>query len=411
MSIRTRILGIAAVAAIIGLVVWAFLPQPLRVETAVAQLRAFETTINEDGRTRLTDRYTVTAPIAARLERIALREGDVIRAGQSLATLHPLLSPLLDERTLIEQQAHVRAAEATLVRARTQIESAKVGLEVTEHDLRRAEQLARQGFISPSRLEADRLAVLAARKELDAAMASEKIAAHELEEAQAALSGVDPARLDGVAAARSITLRSPVSGQVLKLHQGSAATVSPGTALLDVGDISRLRIVAELLTTDALQVRPGSKVRIERWGGPQTLHGRVARIEPGAFTKVSALGVEEQRVNVIIELTSPQVLWSSLGDAYRVAVLIVTREVSSVLTVPVSAVFPRAQAARDEAMHAVFVVREGRARVQPVRMEARNSGHAWIRDGLQAGDEVIVYPPPAVKDGVRIHAMTPRPQP
>jgi HlyD family secretion protein len=409
MKTSTRLSLIAATVAGAALLVWAFMPQPIAVETAPARLAAFETSIDEDGRTRLADRYTVTSPIAARLDRISLREGDPVRAGQVIATLHPVLSPLLDERTIIEQQAHVRAAEATLTRARTQIESAKVGLDVAQHDLRRSEQLARQGFISPSRLESDRLAALAARKELDAAMAGEKIAAHELEQAEAALSGIDPARMNGTA--RSVMLRSPISGRLLKLHQGSAATVSPGTALVDIGDVSRLRIVAELLTTDALQTRPGSMVRIERWGGPESLQGRVERIEPGAFTKVSALGVEEQRVNVIIEIVSPQAQWASLGDAYRVAVRIITRQEASALTVPVSAVFPRAAAETGAPAHAVFLVRDDRAHLQPVRMQARNASQAWITEGLKAGDEVIVYPPPGVSEGVRIRRFAPRPQP
>jgi HlyD family secretion protein len=409
MKTSTRITAIAAALAGAALLVWAFMPQPTSVETAAARVAPFETSIDEDGRTRLADRYTVTSPIAARIDRITLREGDTVRAGQVIATLHPVVSPLLDERTIIEQQAHVRAAEATLIRARTQIESAKVGLDVAQHDLRRSEQLARQGFISPSRLETDRLTALAARKDLDSAMAGEKIAAHELEQAQAALSGVDPARMDGIT--RSVVLRSPISGRLLKLHQSSAATVSPATPLVDIGDISRLRIVAELLTTDALQTRPGGLVRIERWGGPETLQGRVERIEPGAFTKVSALGVEEQRVNVIIEITSPQAQWASLGDAYRVAVRIITRQEASALVVPVSAVFPRTVAVAGEPAHAVFVVRDDRAHLQAVRLEARNASQAWIREGLKAGDEVIVYPPPGVSEGVRIRRFTPRPQP
>ena len=409
MKTSARITVIAAALAGAALLVWAFMPQPIRVETAPARLAAFETSIDEDGRTKLADRYTVTSPITARMDRITLREGDVVRAGQIVATLHPVLPPLLDERTIIEQQAHVRAAEATLTRARTQIESAKVGLDVAQHDLRRSEQLARQGFISSSKLETDRLSALAARKELDAAMAGEKIAAHELEQAEAALSGVDPSRMDGIA--RSVVLRSPISGRLLKLHQSSAATVSPGTSLVDIGDVSRLRVVAELLTTDALQTRPGSMVRIERWGGPEPLQGRVERIEPGAFTKVSALGVEEQRVNVIIEIISPQAQWASLGDAYRVGVRIITRQEASALVVPVSAVFPRAAAGPGEPAHAVFLVREDRAHLQPVRMEARNSAWAWIREGLKAGDEVIVYPPPAVSEGTRVHRFVPRPQP
>jgi HlyD family secretion protein len=194
-------------------------------------------------------------------------------------------------------------------------------------------------------------------------------------------------------------LTAPVAGRVLKLHLASEGTVALGAPLLDIGDVSRLEVVAELLTADALRAVPGSAVRIERWGGPVALQGRVRRVEPAAFTKVSALGVEEQRVNVIIDITSPREQWAALGDGYRVGVRIVTRSEPQVLKVPVGAVFPQAAPASGPA---VFVADGGRARLRAVEVAARNGSEAWVKAGLKAGEAVLVYPPAGVGDGARI---------
>lgn len=188
-----------------------------------------------------------------------------------------------------------------------------------------------------------------------------------------------------------------------------------GTVLVEVGDTAQLEVVAPLLSTDALQVRPGSSVRIERWGGPGTLQGRVRSVEPAAFTKVSALGVEEQRVNVLIDLTSPSAQWAALGDGYRVVVRVLTREAEGATLVPVSALFPlpvvngSAPPAAEPAAPrmAVFVVDEGRARRVPVVLEARGGTHAWVKEGLQAGAQVVVYPPAALADGGRVRLRAP----
>ncbi len=257
-------------------------------------------------------------------------------AGDVVATLLPAFSPMLDERSLAEQQARVATAQAGVQLAATRIGAARVAVEQARNEQRRTEQLAQQGFVSASKIETDRLAVQAAQKELEAATDGERIARYELQQARAALNAVR----DGASGRGAFALRSPVAGRVLKVHHQSETAVATGTPLLEVGDTARMEIVAELLTTDALQAVPGSAVRIERWGGPTVLQGRVRRVEPAAFTKVSALGVEEQRVNVLIDITSPVAEWAALGDGYRVGVRIVTRSEGAVLRVPVSAVFP-----------------------------------------------------------------------
>jgi len=384
-----------AAAALVG---WAFAPRPLDVELATVTHGPFETTLDEDGRTRLAERYGVSAPLAGRLARITLREGDEVKAGDVVARLQPALTPLLDERSLREQRSRVEGAQAGVLQAGKRVEAARVALERARDDLKRSEQLAQQGFIAPTKLTGDRLAVQAAQKELEAADEGAHVARHELEQARVALGLVRAPAASGGA----FELRAPVSGRVLKVHVTSEATVALGTPLIEIGDVSRLEVVAELLTSDALQALPGSAVRIERWGGPVALQGRVRRVEPAAFTKVSALGVEEQRVNVLIDITSAPEQWRSLGDGYRVGLRLVTLANPKALQVPVSAVFPRT----DAPGMATFTVQDGRARLTPVDVGARNGATAWVRSGLAVGVQVIVYPPPAVRDGAHVKARS-----
>lgn len=394
MKKKTMLVMAGGTVLAVALVAWAFAPRPVEVEVATAAQGRFEATIEEDGRTRLRDRYVVSAPLAGVLGRIALREGDAVAVDAVVATLTPVLSPMLDERTLREQRARVDIALANVARVAARIEGAEVALRQARNEMTRSEQLANQGFVSPTKLDTDRLAVQAAQKDLDAAAQERHVAGHEVEQARAALSAVQ--RKPG--AARAFELRAPVAGRVLRVLQTSESAVALGTPLVELGDTTRLEIVAELLTTDALQARPGSPVVIERWGGPGTLQGRVRLVEPGAFTKVSALGVEEQRVKVLIDITSPFGQWQALGDGYRVGVRIVTQSADGALKVPVGAVFPQ----REGGM-AVFVAEGGRARLRKVEIAARNGGEAWVRSGLAAGATVIVYPPPSVVDGQRIH--------
>jgi HlyD family secretion protein len=384
--------GVAAVLAA-GLLAWAFAPRPVQVETAQVTQGRFEATIDEDGKTRLRDRYIVSAPLAGAVDRITLREGDTVKAGDVVATLMPALSPLLDDRTLREHHARVGVAEANVLRVEARIEVARLGLKQAHNEAQRSEQLARQGFVSPTKAETDALSVQAAVKELDAATQERHVARHEAEQARAAI-----AAARGSGQGRAFVLRAPVSGRVLKVAQTSAATVGLGTPLLELGDTAHMDVVAELLTTDALQARPGSRVVIERWGGPGTLDGRVRLVEPAAFTKVSALGVEEQRVKVLIDITTPPEQWRALGDGYRVAVRIVTEDRDGATTVPVSAVFPRP----DAAGMAVFMLDGGRARLVNVQLGARNGSQAWVKQGLTSGDEVIVYPPAQLRDGLKV---------
>jgi HlyD family secretion protein len=397
MKKKTWIYLATGVLAAVALLAWAFAPRPVEVEVAQATRGRFEATIDEDAKTRLRDRYVVSAPLAGQLDRISLRDGDVVKAGDPLATLAPVLSPMLDERTRRELQARVEVAEAQVLRTDARIERAKVSLQQARNELSRSEQLAKQGFVSPTKVDNDRLAVLAAQKELEAASSERNVARHEVEQARTALIAV---RSPDRSASRRMVLRAPIDGRVLRVVQPSEAAVALGTPLLELGDTRRLEIVAELLTTDALKTPPGSRVVIERWGGEGLLEGRVRLIEPAGFTKVSALGVEEQRVRVLIDITSPPGRWEALGDSFRVGVRIVTLSLDDAVKVPVSAVFP--VPGSENGGMAVFKVVDGRAQRVPVAVGARNGVEAWVRSGLQPGDVVVVYPPSEVKEGVRV---------
>jgi HlyD family secretion protein len=399
MKTRTWVLAGVGGLAVAAALAWAFAPRAVPVETAAAALGRFEATIDEDGKTRLRDRYLVSAPLAGLLDRITLREGDAVQAGDVVATLTPVLSPLLDARTMREQQVRVEITQANVLRVKARIERAKVALQQAQNEAQRSELLARQGFVAHTKLDADRLAVLAAQKELQAGNEELHVAGHEVDQARAALVAVQRPAAGGAAGAGGFVVRAPAAGRVLRVLQASEATVALGTPLLELGDTGRMEVVAELLTTEALQARIGSQVLIERWGGPQPLQGRVRLVEPGAFTKVSALGVEEQRVKVLIDITSPPEQWRMLGDGYRVGVRIVTQSVDGAMMVPVSAVFPVPDTPGGMA---VFALEGGRARTQPVELAGRNGAQAWVKKGLKAGDSVIVYPPAAVKHGVRV---------
>ncbi len=408
MKTRTWITAALGMLTLGAALVWAFAPRPLPVETAAVVQGPFEAHIEEEGKTLLAERYVVTAPLAGQLARITLKEGDAVAAGAAVAALAPVLPAMLDERSRRELQARQQVAEAATQRAATRIARAEVGVEQAQMELRRAEPLSQQGFIAPTRLDTDRLALRAAQQELAAAQAERHMARHELEQARAALGATraagGPKRAAG-GGTGGLVLRAPVAGQVLRVLQGSEGTVAMGTPLLELGDTARLEVVAELLTSDALAAQPGSRVVIDRWGGPSLLQGRLLRIEPGAFTKVSALGVEEQRVRVHIGITSPRELWQRLGDGYRVGVRIVVLEQAQALQVPASAVFPLPHA--EHAGHAVFAVDGGRARRVAVQVRAHNAGTAWIADGLAPGTAVVVYPPTALQDGQRVALRRP----
>lgn len=385
-------LGAAAVAAL----VWAFSPRPVEVEIATVQQGIFEQAIEEDGQTRLKNRYAVSAPVAARLARTTLREGDSLAAGDIVAVLAPVMSSMVDERSARELAARLRASSAGMQSATARLERARVSMEEARLDLKRNQQLADDGFVSTARLDTARLGLAAAQRELEAASAEREVALHERAQAAAALQPITTSGASG----RLLVVRSPISGVVLKVPLQSEATITAGTVLLEVGDPAQMEVVAELLTTDAVQAQPGTRAVIERWGGPP-VQGKVRRIEPAAFTKVSALGIEEQRVKVLIDIVDPPGTWRNLGDGFRVGVRVITTSVDQVLVIPVGALFTQGDG------FAVYRLDGNRARLQPVELGGRNGTSAWIRKPLAAGQSVVVYPSSTVVDGKRVKVRKP----
>jgi HlyD family secretion protein len=400
---RRRIVVFVLAAAALAAAVLALLPSPLPVETAPAATGPLSVSIDEEGRTRARDRYTVAAPIAGRLERVALRAGDTVTRGQELAVLH--LAPL-DPREREAAAGKVLTAEALKREAVENLAHAKADAAQAVRDRERAEQLHQKGYSALQELEQARNAEIAALKSAEAARFRVEAAQSEVAVAKAALLAGEGGAADEQ---RRISLRAPVDGRVLGVHEQSERVVPAGTPILEIGDASRLEIVVEALSTDAVRVRPGMPVNLAGWGGAGTLPAIVRTVEPAAFTKISALGVEEQRVNVIADLTGPP---GPLGDGYRVEARIVTWSADSVLKVPASAVFRRAAGAAEptgsvlptgEAREwAVFTVAGGRAHLRPLAAGHRTAAEVEVLAGIAAGERVVLHPPNELRDGARV---------
>ncbi|MGB8857342.1 MAG: efflux RND transporter periplasmic adaptor subunit [Burkholderiales bacterium] len=389
-----RIVSVVLLLALAGLLAWSFMPRPLEVEIAQVIKGRFVQTIDEDGRTRVRNRFIVSAPLAGRLERISLLEGDKVEKNAVLANIYPSVPALLDVRTEQELKARVGAAEAGKLRAAVNVERAQVALLQAKADYERTRKLASESFVSPTKLEADRLNVALSEKGLDSAKQEVHLAEHDLEVARSALMQVrNPA---AASSGKLWPVRSPVTGRVLKVVQQNETVVNVGTPLLELGNAHDLEVLVDVLTSEAVRIAPGATVLFERWGGAEKLEGLVRLIEPSAFTKISALGVEEQRVNVIIDIISEPEKWRAVGDGYRVEARIVVNALADATLIPVSALF------RDGERWAVFALADGRAVKRNVQTGARSGLVAVVEQGLQPGDNVIIYPGDAVKNEAKV---------
>ena len=404
-----RIPLVVFVLAVVAGIVYAFLPQPVEVDAAPVTRGLLQVTIVDDGKTRVEEPYTVSAPLAGRLLRIELEPGDAVAEGQTvLATIEPTDPELLNERELAEAAARVKAAEAAVSRSQAALARVREELRNAETDYARLRELGQQNAATQRQVEQAELAFRSATEDYRAAVFSEEIAEYELELARAALRRTRPESdppAETPAGAETDTgrpepwqfpIRSPITGEVLRVFQESMTVVNPGTRLVEVGDPQALELEIDVLSTDAVRIEPGNRVIVEHWGGDAPLEARVKRVEPSAFTKVSALGVEEQRVNVIAEFVTPPAERPSLGDAFRIEARIVVWENPDVLKVPTSALFRRG----DD--WAAFVVRQGRAELQPVTIGHTSGLEAEVLEGLAAGDLVILHPSDRVQDGVRV---------
>lgn len=381
-------LTVGVVAAVL---LWAFWPSPVPADFAIVEAGPLQVTIDDEGETRVRDKYVVSAPLPGRMQRIELEPGDPVGRRTVLALFEPADPALLDVRTRAEIQARVRAAEASAGAARAERERTRADLMYARSELKRYRELADAAIAPRDRLEAAERQVKTLEEGSRSAEFSVRAAEHQLEVARAAL-------LQSRGGGRGVAIRlySPIDGVVLKRVQESEAVVPTGQPLLEVGDVARLEIVSDLLSTAAVRVRPGQKVLIEQWGGDRPLVGRVRRVEPSGFTKISALGVEEQRVNVVIDLSGPREEWQSLGDGYRVEVRIIVWEKDKVLKVPTSSLF------RHDGRWAVYRVEHDRAVQRGVDIGQRSGLEAEVLSGLQAGDRILVYPSDQVRDGVKV---------
>jgi HlyD family secretion protein len=386
----------AVVLLVLALLVWAFMPTPREIEIATVTQGRFERSVQEDGKTRLRDRYVVSTPLTGRVARINLKQGDTVQHGATVATLWPVSPALLDERARAEQVARIGAMQASVARTQANVERASAALDNARAELKRSETLAQQGFVSPNQNETGRLNVRLREKELDSARQEENAARHELDQSRIALKQFSQTTQDGQQ--RTYPVKAPVSGKVLKVPQQSEGVMAAGTPLMEIGDPTQLEVVVDILTEDAAQIKPGTLVQLANWGGPDVLEGTVRLIEPAAFTKVSALGVEEQRVNAIVDITSPPDKWQTLSDGFKVDVRLLVQVVENAVKVPVSALFPVG------ARSALFVLDKGHARLQEIEVAARNGVEAWVKSGLTPGTQVIVYPDTKLKDGDRVKA-------
>lgn len=373
-------------------------PTTVLVDGAAATRGPLQVTVDEEGKTRIRERYIVAAPLAGRLQRVALKAGDTVEAGTTvLATIEAVDPALLDPRAEAESEARVKAAAAIQEQTVPNLEAARARHELARKELERANELLKDNVISQQEMDSAVAQERSAAEELKSAQFAEKIAAFELEQAQAALLRSRPGASDGGDSANWI-IRAPVSGRVLRVLQESSVVVQPGTPLIELGDPADLEVEVDVLSADAMRIEPGAKVVLERWGGTQPLMGRVRLVEPAGFTKISALGVEEQRVWILVDFDDSTSSQRPLGDAYRVETRIVTWESDHALKVPSGALF------RDGDDWAVFVLEKGKARLRKLQVGHNNGIEAEVLDGLTEGETAIVHPGDQIRDGISAKA-------
>jgi HlyD family secretion protein len=390
---KRKWLLLAALALVVAAVIYGLTQKSVRVQTEIVSRGPLQVTVEEDGKTRVIDRYVVTVPVSGFLKRIRLDEGDPVSAGTTLAVLEPLRAENLDPRTHARTLADVKAAEAAVKKAEEDLEAVRANHAYAQAEYRRMQALSDEGIVSKD--DFDRAEAEAQRA--DAALKSAKFAVevsrHQLEAARTALKYTAEAE---AAPSQAIEINSPVEGRVFKVLRENEGVVASGESVIEIGDPSAIEVEVDLLSADAVKVRPGTAVLFERWGGGNPLEGRVRVVEPSGFTKISALGVEEQRVLVISDITSPPEEWENLGDGYRVDTSFLVWEGEDVLRAPESALF------RHENGWAVFVVEDGRAVLKPVTLGQRNGISAEIVSGLSEGEEVIIHPGRTVENGARV---------
>lgn len=396
-----KYLTISVIVLLSALLTFAFWPRPLMVDMGEVVHNHLVITIDEEGKTRVHDTYIVSTPVAGRLLRVHVEPGDQVIGKESVvAEMLPQIPAALDVRSLAEIRADIAAAEASLRTARADHNKAAADKKLAEAELRRTTRLEKSKLMSRSELDLALRQAHVAEAALKAAQGTISMRKAEIDNARARLISLNDNDLASHSNDRSekvFSLHAPVTGQVLRLLQESESTLAAGTPVMEIGNTERdLEVVVELLSSDAVQVSPGSRVIFTGWGGTGSLKGIVQRIEPWGFTKVSALGVEEQRVNTIIRFTDPQHAWKKLGHGFRIEAKIVVWEKPDALVVPSSALF---RLGRD---WAVFQVLEEKATLRRVEIGQNNGVEAQVSGGLELGSRVILYPSSALTDGTKV---------
>ena len=375
--------GGAALASVVG---WMALREPpLEVDIGTVRRGALQVTVDAEGKTRVRNRYVVTAPVTGRLERIDIPEGTPVRAGDVVARIAPVP---LDAQAVRQATARLAATRSLTRDAETRVRQARATLEQERRAAGRIDRLVRAGALAERELEDAQLTVRLREEDLAAAEARSRAAVAEVDQARAALIA-----LSGGQPGTRVLVRAPAEGCVLRVPERSERVVAVGTPSVEIGDPTALELVVDVLSSDASRVRPGAIAMVDSWGDGESLTGRVRRVEPAAFTRVSALGVDEQRVNVVIDLPHPP---PGLSDGYRVETRIGVWEGADVTIVPVSALF------RQDQDWAVYLLRGGRAELTRVAIGEQNATGAQVLDGLRAGDEVVLFPSDQIKSGRRV---------
>jgi HlyD family secretion protein len=393
MPLRNRIPIIVFLLLAGSAIVWAFLPRPVSVETQKVSRGPLRVTVEEEGKTRVRDRFVVSSPVTGYARRVDLEVGDPVERRQVLAEIEPMRAESLDPRARATAEARVASAEATLRAALARAREAEAAHEYAEARLARTRKLSEAELVPRDALEQAESEAKRTRAAKGSADDAAEAARHEVEAAQAVLTRGGNA---GGRGSEKVAVRSPVKGRVLAVRHESEGVVPAGTPLLEVGDPARLEVEVDVLSLDAVRIRPGTPVRFERWGGEFPLEGKVRHVEPAGFTKISALGVEEQRVLVIVDITSTREEWEGIGDGYRMEASFILWEEREVLQVPAGALF------RTGDRFAVYVLEKGRAKVRPVGVGKRNGLAAQVLSGLSEGETVIVHPGDTVSDGKKV---------
>ena len=395
------ILGGGAVLAVVVGLLWALMPQPVPVDLVKARIAPMEVTVTAEGMTRIRDPWQVTAPVTGNTTRSPVDTGDLVTAGETVvAVIQPAEPAFLDARARRLAEAAVTEAEAAVKLAEAQLARADVELSHFEAELERNKTLAQRGTVSVTVLENSAQAAASARAARQAALAELELTRATLDRARAQLMGPEAPEAGGAVSDCCIRLTAPVSGTVLEVADLNARLVQAGTPLLSIGDLEDLEIEVDLLSADTIGIAPGTRAHVERWGGEGVIDARVRRIDPSAFTRVSALGIEEQRVRLLLDITSPPEMRAGLGDRYRVYVRIVVWEGQDVLQVPRAALF------REDGQWAVFVAEDDRAAIRIVQTGRMTADWVQVTTGIAEGEAVVAYPGSRVEAGVRLSARS-----